>query len=155
MKKILILLSCLFAGTSAFAQNRLGANFGASRSALNLGVTYDAADSTGSGGGHFLFQSEKSSSGIPGLMSFAGHIKMNLLEQNKFSFDAYPGAGIHIFKSNASDKATVGPSLRLRAAYRLSNGVEIGIDHIDVYNWLDENAPANATLTALVFKLKI
>lgn len=159
MKNLLVLIavsvSILSLSLPAFANGRLGVGLGALRSAINIGGTYDSADATGSLGGHFFFQTEKTTAGIPGLISFAGHVKINLHEQNRFSFEAYPGAGIHIVKGGGGDKTTIGPSLRFRALYRLSSGTEIGLDQFEVWNWTDENAAASGSYTAFVVKLQI
>jgi hypothetical protein len=156
MKNLLIVLAITVTSLPALANNKLGINLGAMRSALNLGATYDAGDSTGSLGGHYFFQSEKTTAGVAGLISFAGHVKFNLAEQNRFSLEAYPGAGIHIVKGGGGgDKTTIGPSLRFRALYRLSSGTEIGLDQLEVWNWTDENAAASGSYTAFVLKLQI
>lgn len=155
MKNLLVLVVVSVLSLPAFANGRLGVGLGALRSAINIGGTYDSADATGSLGGHFLFQSEKTTAGVPGVISFAGHVKINLAEQNRFSFEAYPGAGIHIVKGVGGDKTTIGPSLRFRALYRLSSGTEIGLDQLEVWNWTDENAPGSGSYTAFVVKLQI
>jgi hypothetical protein len=157
MKNLLVLIAVSVLSFPTFASNRLGLNLGAVRSAPNVGVTYDSADSTGSLGGHFFFQTEKTTAGLGGLISFAGHFKINLVDQNRFSFEAYPGAGLHIVKNSgaAGDKTTIGPTLRFRALYRLSSGTEIGLDQLEVWNWTDENAAASGSFTAFVIKLQI
>lgn len=155
MKNLLVLIAVSVLSLPAFANNRLGISLGAIRSAPNVGATYDSADATGSVGGHFFFQTEKTTAGLGGIISFAGHIKINLAEQNRFSFEAYPGAGIHIIKAGGGDKTTVGPSLRFRALYRLSSGTEIGLDQLEIWNWTDEAAAASGSFTAFVIKLQI
>lgn len=160
MKNLLALIavsvSILSLSLPAFASGRLGVGLGALRSAINIGGTYDSADATGSFGGHFFFQTEKTTAGIPGLISFAGHVKINLAEQNRFSFETYPGAGIHIVKGGGGgDKTTIGPTIRFRALYRLASGTEIGLDQLEVWNWTDENAGASGSYTAFVMKLEI
>lgn len=156
MKYFLVLIAVSVLSVTAFANNRLGLSIGAARSAPNLGVSYDSADATGSFGGHFFFQTEKTTAGLPGVMSLAGHIKFTLTEQNRFSFETYPGVGLHIIKGGGGgDKTTIGPTLRFRALYRLASGNEIGLDQLEVYNWSDENAAASGSFTAFVIKLQI
>lgn len=154
MKITICLISVLMFYSQAHASKLLGVGLGFNRSALNLGVTIDSAESTGSLGGHLFVQSAKTSAGVGQITSFAAHIKLNVVDQNKFRAELNPGFGLHMIDSGtpgSSVKNVIGPTVRMRFTYQIGSKSSLGLDHLEIWNWFDEATVSSATYTGAVF----
>lgn len=154
MKIMICLTSILMFYSQANASKLLGVGLGFNRGVLNLGVTIDSDSTTGSVGGHLFVQSAKTSVGIGQVTSLAAHIKINIVDQHKFSAELNPGFGLHMIDTGgagSSVKNTVGPTIRMRFAYKISSRSSLGLDRLEIWNWFDEAVTSSASYTGVVF----
>lgn len=148
---------------SAPSTKVFGANFGMIQGAFNLGVAIDSGANTGDLGGSFFLQTEKEENNVTlvnQIMTFGGHVVMNVFENNNWVLDLRPGVNISMVSdvSNGSggkdDKTVFGPSLRWSAAYRLASGSEIGVERFEVWNWFEDAVDSEDTFTSIVFRTR-
>lgn len=160
MKKILFILTLVLA-TSAFGQKNFGANLGMTQGAFNLGASVDSSSDTGKIGGSFFLQTEKEEGNttiVNQILTFGAHVVMNVIENNNWALDLRPGVNISMIndvRSNSGgkdDKTVIGPSLRWSVTHRLASNNEIGIEHLEVWNWLEDDVDSNVAFTTFVFR---
>lgn len=145
---------------SAPSTKVFGANFGMNQGAFNLGVAVDSGSNTGDLGGSFFLQTEKEEDNVTKVfqvMTFGAHVVYNVFEQNNWVLDLRPGVNISMISdiptaTGKNDKTVFGPSLRWSATYRLASGSEIGFERLEVWNWIEDDAPSDGTFTTFVFR---
>lgn len=176
MKKLLLVIILSAAASTAFAQRQpvttttysypsqkvFSGNIGMNRGAFNVGVAMDMGKETGAFGGSFFLQTEKkenNSISVYQVMTFGAHVNLNLMDANSWIVGLRPGVNISMIKdvpstssSGKSDKTVFGPSYRLGVAHKLASGSEIGVERLEVWNWLDDEAPGEAVFTSIVFR---
>lgn len=147
---------------SAASTKVVGANFGMTSGAFNLGFSVDSGANTGDLGGSFFMQTEKEEDNVilvNQVMSFGAHVVMNVFENNGWVLDLRPGVNVTMISdiqtaTGKDDKTVFGPSLRWSAAHRLASGSEIGIERLEVWNWFEDAAPAESAYTSIVFRTR-
>jgi len=97
------------------------------------------------------------------VITFGGLYKINVLENSSSVFYAAPGFGLSMvqysefntvtLKVDKNDKSVFGPSMKLGAQFKLSNGMALGVERMLATNWFEENASGSYELTtaALTF----
>lgn len=142
------------------SQKVFGGNIGMNQSAFNLGVMIDSGTDTGDLGGSFFLQTEKKENGVivvSQVMTFGGHVNLNVLDQNGWVLDLRPGVNLSMLQDagpSGDDKTVFGPSLRWSVAHRTAGGMEIGIERLEIWNWFDDEAPGSGAFTSLVFRTR-
>lgn len=176
MKK-LVLIAALFVSSAALAQKNKQAspqpaaapsynsspkvfsgNFGLNQGAINLGLAMDSGAENGALGGSFFLQTEDKDAGIYQVMTIGGHVKLTVFDQANWVVDLRPGVNISMISDvgngagGKDDKTVFGPSLRWGAAYRMSNGKQIGVERLEIWNWFDDEVQRSDAYTSLVFR---
>lgn len=150
--------------TTTTGPKLLTANLGLNQGAFNLGIAMDAGLDNGDMGGSFFIQNEKEDGGVTKvyqMMSFGGHVHLHVYDQANWVVDLRPGVNLSMISDvpNSSgtgkdDKTVLGPSLRWGITHRLESGSEIGIDHLEIWNWFDDDVNKSDTFTSLAFRTR-
>jgi|GEM_PF-1545836 len=126
-------------------------SIGFASSALNVGIQYNKESShSAMYGGYIFLQNDKERSGVKivnRITSFGGQIKLNIFSNEMYSAHMSPGFGIHMIKdvpdfSNAgktTDVTALGPILRLGVFKQLSPQAKVGLERLEVWNWMSED----------------
>lgn len=178
MKK-LVLVAVLFATSAVYAQKNkaatqpavvysssqkvIGGNIGMNQSALNVGVLMDSGPDNGDLGGSFFLQTEKKDNGtikVYQVMTFGAHTHLHVYDQANWIVDLRPGVNLSMINDVANNsggkdnKTTIGPSFRWSITHRLDSGFEIGIDHLQIWNWFDADVAKDNAYTSLAFRTR-
>ena len=181
MKK-LVLIAALTVTSAAFAQTKtkqassqpasasyssstkvFGVNIGMNQGALNIGASMDSGTDNGDLGGSFFLQTEKEDNNVTKVyqvMTFGAHVHLHVYDQASWVIDLRPGVNVSMVNDvpnnsgGKDNKTIIGPSLRWGVTHRLDSGKEIGLEHLEVWNWFDDDVSKNDAYTSFVFRTR-
>lgn len=142
-------------------------SLGFASGALNVGFQYNKEASHSAMYGAYIFlQNDKEKSGVKivnRITSFGGQIKLNIFGNEMYSAHMSPGIGIHMIKdvpdsSNAgktTDVTALGPILRLGVFKQFSPQAKVGLERLEVWNWMSEDTSSNTEFYSVSVEIKL
>jgi hypothetical protein len=149
---------------SSYSDAELTGTLGFVNSAPNLGVQYNKLSSSNLGvGGYFFLQTDKENNNskvVYQTLSFGGQMKAHLVRASGYEAYLTPGFGLHMLKdypdssaSGKSDLTGIGPTLRIGVLRAISPTMKIGLERLELWNWLEVKGPANGVSYSLAFSM--
>ncbi len=155
MRILSILLTLIFSA-SAHADTVSGM-FGFNRGEVNFGGQYEHEFDNGLGlGGFFHLAGDDEDNNIPEVMSIAGNLKVHFNPvSDKVGVYVAPGFGIHMYELGQTDETFMGPSLQWGVLFHVSNKASIGVENLNIYNWLEEDVASRVEYLNMIFSFSI
>lgn len=148
-----IAVLCLLNPVTAWAEaHPVSVGFGLERGALNFGGQYDWKGAGYDHGVYLHLQTDREKNGakiVYQVLSLGAQLKAHLVQNGFMNVYAAPGFGVHMFKDlpdgagSKSDITAWGPTLRLGVLSPLPNGLKIGVERFEIWNWFDDKPPAS------------
>lgn len=180
MKSLILIAASIFA-VSAFAQKKMGTaptmtmssgysnaeligSLGFINSAANLGVQYNKLSNSDLGfGGYFFLQTSKENNNVKVVyqtMAFGGQMKASLVRSSGYEAYLTPGFGLSMIKdypdgANKTDLTAIGPSLRIGVLKAISPTMKLGLERLELWNWLEVKGPSQGASYSLALSIEM